>query len=760
MEFPESYFEDEVREGFYVPGLMKRSWAAQMQVLEDVKTVCKKHNIPYFAEWGTLLGAIRHGGMIPWDDDMDICMKRKDYEKFLEVAEQELPDGYWLSNYRTFDTENLVTRIQNSKYPVLSAEQMERFHGFPYIMGIDLFVLDFLPGDSETEEQLHELIYFLCTLYTQICRGEIAAVDLERCLCDVERICYVSIDRKKPLAKQLLRIVEDIFAEFTEEEAEYLTNNSIWLENKDYRIPKCCYESSLSMPYGNTEIAVPLYYEQLLKQKYGDYMKPVHAGGSHDYPGYESQIDAVYDETGVEPLQYKFNSEDLREEGRLSKVTLREKVMEFILLFSEAHRELCRMAEDGEQENLLNLLGDCQESAIQLGTMIEGELDEPEKTVAVLEQYCETVFQIYEGTIKNIADGVGRLDDYIQQLKESMETIPERRQIVFVPYKASLWGTMESVWKNAVEEENTDVYVIPAPYYYKDVYGQVKKEKHYDLDGYPEYVTLTSYEDYNFEVHHPDVIVIQCPYDEYNYGMTLHPFFYARNLKKYTEQLVYIPALSMDEIGPEDVRAKKMLKYYCNMPGVVLADMVILQSEQMKQVYVELLTEFAGEDTKVIWENKIKGIGLPIYEYEKLHRKKNVQIPESWLALVQKPDGNPKKVILYSTSVSALLSDKEQMIDKMKKVFLTFRENQDEVALLWCPDSKAGEMLCEKHPELWQKYRDLVQEYKEKGWGIYDDTGDYHPAVEFCDACYGDGGVILNECRVHGKPVMVQNSNI
>ena len=88
-----------------------------------------------------------------------------------------------------------------------------------------------------------------------------------------------------------------------------------------------------------------------------------------------------------------------------------------------------------------------------------------------------------------------------------------------------------------MEEEDTDVYVIPAPYYYKDPLGRTKKEEpQYEVDGYPAEVTITSYEKYNFEIHHPDVIVIQCPYDEFNYAMTLHPFFYASNLRKYTEQ--------------------------------------------------------------------------------------------------------------------------------------------------------------------------------------------------------------------------------
>lgn len=61
---------------------MKHAWAAQLEVLNDIDKACTENGIQYFAEWGTLLGAVRHHGFIPWDDDMDICMKRADYEKF------------------------------------------------------------------------------------------------------------------------------------------------------------------------------------------------------------------------------------------------------------------------------------------------------------------------------------------------------------------------------------------------------------------------------------------------------------------------------------------------------------------------------------------------------------------------------------------------------------------------------------------------------------------------------------------------------
>lgn len=774
MEFPDSYFEDEVREGFFVPGMMKRSWAAQLEVLDDIRKVCDRHKLSYFAEWGTLLGAVRHGGIIPWDDDIDICMKRKDFETFFEIAEKELPEGYWLLNYRTHDTNNMVLRVTNYPISLLQEKDLPRFHGYPYSSGIDIFAMDFLPRNKQGQEALWDLTNLVGQLNNQIEEGKTESEEFLYALHGVEKICGATFDRKQSLKRQLVETLERVASRFLEEDCDELTEIPYYLKSDSYHFPKSYYANTVMLPFEATQISMPVGYDRLLRKKYGDYMRPVKMIDTHNYPGYEAAHKEIREKMGIEPFQYKFSQTEIEEvaAGRTAKETLKQRVEGFLPLFEEAHGEVRRMINEGDIPSVTGILGECQNVAIQIGTMIEEERGEGHATVSVLEQYCETIFRLHQvlsgedasGTEEEVSVRVEELQMFEKRLAESIQNdLKERKEVVFVPYKVSFWGAMESVWKAALEDEDTDVYVIPTPYYYKDDFGKIKKdEPHYETD-YPEGVTVTSYEEYNFEVHHPDVIVIQNPYDEYSYGLTVHPFFYAKNLKKYTDELVFIPPFVLDEIADEDGRGRVTLKCFCSTPGVVHADTIIVQSEQMKKVYVELLTEFAGEETKQMWEDKVLGLGSPEQDQGKKElslEADSQDIPEEWCSRIWRPDGSRRKIILYSISASVLFSDGDQVIRKMKDVFQLFQENQEEIVMWWRPDPKAREVLRKTKPGVWQEYRELLQEYKDAGWGICDDSTDVERSVRFCDAYYGDGGTTANRCRLQKKAVMFQNITV
>lgn len=106
----------------------------------------------------------------------------------------------------------------------------------------------------------------------------------------------------------------------------------------------------------------------------------------------------------------------------------------------------------------------------------------------------------------------------------------DRKEIVFLPYKASMWDSLESVWRVAEKDPDCDAYVIPIPYYVKAPDESLNEEV-YEGDQFPKDVPITRYDEYDLEACRPDAIYIHNPYDECNHVTSVHPYFYAKNLK-------------------------------------------------------------------------------------------------------------------------------------------------------------------------------------------------------------------------------------
>ena len=112
IDFPEDYFKTEIRDGFEITSMMKRAWAGQMEVLQTIREICERHNILWFADYGTLLGAVRHKGFIPWDDDIDVFMLRDDYNKLARIAPAEIQSPYFFQNVYTDDMVWAISKIR------------------------------------------------------------------------------------------------------------------------------------------------------------------------------------------------------------------------------------------------------------------------------------------------------------------------------------------------------------------------------------------------------------------------------------------------------------------------------------------------------------------------------------------------------------------------------------------------------------------------------------------------------------------------
>lgn len=441
----------------------------------------------------------------------------------------------------------------------------------------------------------------------------------------------------------------------------------------------------------------------------------------------------------------------------------KQEVLGCIESLHQAHEEIKKALSGGNYSLAQNMLGQCQEFAVSLGENIEKLDGEGHAAVACLEGYCETLYHVYEELESGNA-GSGKIYKKLRRQLLRVESsarndIKARKEVVFLPYKASMWDSLESVWKAADEDPDCDAYVIPIPYYDKNPDGSFR-EKHYEGEQYPEYVPVVSYESYDFEKRRPDIIFIHNPYDDYNHVTSVDSFFYSKNLKQFTEKLVYIPYFILGEIKPDDRQAVEEMKHFCVVPGVMNADKVIVQSEDMRQVYVNVLAEAAGKQTRGYWEEKVLGIGSPKTDKVLKTQKENLVVPDEWLKIIEKPDGSWKRIVFYNTSVSALLQNGEKMLGKMRDVLHAFKENRDEVTLLWRPHPLIKATIESMRPYLWREYKEIVDRYLEEGWGIYDDTADIDRAVGMSNAYYGDRSsvtVLVEQCQ---KYVLLQRTEV
>jgi phosphorylcholine metabolism protein LicD len=286
ISFSKAFFQDEVREGFFITTMMKRYWAAQLKILSEISNICDRHSINWFADCGTLIGGVRHGGYVPWDDDMDICMLRSDWNRFFEVAKEELPEGYEvLTIEKEVEYKEPIGRIVNSHAIDYSPSHLEKFYGCPYTIGIDIFPLDNIYDDEEREKD----------------RVERARAAIE---------AYKNNTNEKKSRKLLLEI-EKTYRECPGEQAKKVGLMPFYIPNGNHIYDKELFRTCIEIPFENTYVRVPAAYNSVLSIEYGDYLKVVKGGGEHGYPVYGEQEKILRNAIKRNPYRYTFDKEEL-----------------------------------------------------------------------------------------------------------------------------------------------------------------------------------------------------------------------------------------------------------------------------------------------------------------------------------------------------------------------------------------------------------------------------------------------------------------
>lgn len=291
-KLPPEFLQAEVRE-CEVPEKMKKLWALQIDLIQQVHEICQRHGLTYFASGGTAIGTVRHHGFIPWDDDVDLCLKREDYNAFIAYAKTELKEPYFLQipstdkhYYRPF-----ITLRNSNATCIAKGDSRKKCNNGAQI---HIFPLDGYTSCPKLR------------WYVRMARVK-----------NILALNHIHYDRKtnRSFLRFLFRLASPIIfprglAKYYESHERICTRISQGEHSKigyqyahfgsrlpHYMFDKHLYDSVVWLPFEYIQMPMPAGYHEALTNEFGDYMQfPPEADRKYKHSSWEMEPDIPYKE--------------------------------------------------------------------------------------------------------------------------------------------------------------------------------------------------------------------------------------------------------------------------------------------------------------------------------------------------------------------------------------------------------------------------------------------------------------------------------
>lgn len=294
MDIPEKFYEEEIRQGYRISREMKEVWGASIDMALKFVDVCQRNSLKCWMDSGTLLGAVRHKGFIPWDDDIDFVMLRKDYDKLIKIADKEFKEPYFFqTTYSDDDYYCGHAQLRNMQTASFSRSEMNRNHCKG--IDIDIFVLD---GFIE-----YPMLRFLHRTTTMLIKKSLRGYLSKngdnksfgkKLIAGFSKAIYSVIPYRKAFA-----LYEQLFRMIDADKSKRVSVIAYKYSNKRRIRLRSSYESMQWMTFEHISLPAPNNTDDALRCYFGkDYMVPLHFPTAHGH----KYMDASHPYSEVEKL--------------------------------------------------------------------------------------------------------------------------------------------------------------------------------------------------------------------------------------------------------------------------------------------------------------------------------------------------------------------------------------------------------------------------------------------------------------------------
>lgn len=268
---------------------------AQLELLHTVDNICKSNNVRYMLGYGTLLGAVRHRGFIPWDDDVDIFVLREDYEAFAQSMKKELsyPYAFWEPELIAEEFYDFVPRVMRADIPLRESSEVDKFYGYANNrLCADIFIFDRFPTrfKAYSTQVMNRVIYGLA-----ISRRHRVFNTRHKI---IEKLPMMLLGK---IGKRLsYKFIMNAWRKSTEKyrnngKCNYRLCTNIFISKRYVKaFDERLFTTLLRVPFEDTQLPIMGGYDEFLTRTYGDYMRPPKEMEEYVIHTNKSMVKSVY----------------------------------------------------------------------------------------------------------------------------------------------------------------------------------------------------------------------------------------------------------------------------------------------------------------------------------------------------------------------------------------------------------------------------------------------------------------------------------